>query len=403
MSNAKSVEKFFDLEAAGPDESESEDENGIAAFLASQNSEFSSTDVVRKNVPRKRRIIEEDSDDELQVEVEPIPSQDTVLDEDVIVPAPGPDDGVSRGPTPIDKRSRGWCFTLNNYTDRDERMLADFFNNNPKCDYLVYGREVGEQGTPHIQGYLYCEHARSGSAIRHAIGDRGHWEAAKGSPAQNRAYCTKQCTPANPVVEFGRLPQQGKGKPLNTLVKDRLDGVTLQDYIRDGRIDDLATFIRHHRGYDRLGQEIATHRCPRSDKVTVYWCYGPTGSGKSLWAYDTFPGAYYHPQHGRWFEGYRGEGVVIFDDFRPQNDIPFHWLLSVCDPYPLVVPIKGSSAKLQAHTIVFTSPERPENTFVLNEDVGQLLRRIGPNVKKFGDASHQENVAAQLSTNVFGN
>lgn len=47
----------------------------------------------------------------------------------------------------------GYCFTLNNYTPANEVTLQGAIG---QCgiSYLSYGREVGEQGTPHLQGYL---------------------------------------------------------------------------------------------------------------------------------------------------------------------------------------------------------------------------------------------------------
>ena len=52
----------------------------------------------------------------------------------------------------MDNRSRGWCFTLNNYNEEEEvRALAL----PEEVSYGVVGKEVGESGTPHFQGYLY--------------------------------------------------------------------------------------------------------------------------------------------------------------------------------------------------------------------------------------------------------
>lgn len=36
-----------------------------------------------------------------------------------------------------------WCFTVNNYTVLDDQTLQDM-----PYKYLIYGREVGEEGTP---------------------------------------------------------------------------------------------------------------------------------------------------------------------------------------------------------------------------------------------------------------
>ena len=48
-------------------------------------------------------------------------------------------------------RSRNYCFTINNYSTEDLEHLA--CNVSDICNYLICGFEVGEKGTPHIQGY----------------------------------------------------------------------------------------------------------------------------------------------------------------------------------------------------------------------------------------------------------
>lgn len=53
-----------------------------------------------------------------------------------------------------DNRRCAYCFTWNNYTDEDIRKLC-MFTEEPKLKYLTYGMEVGESGTPHLQGFMY--------------------------------------------------------------------------------------------------------------------------------------------------------------------------------------------------------------------------------------------------------
>ena len=49
--------------------------------------------------------------------------------------------------------AKHWCLTINNYTPVDEAI----FNNPPPFKYAVYGREKGENGTPHLQAFVNVE------------------------------------------------------------------------------------------------------------------------------------------------------------------------------------------------------------------------------------------------------
>jgi len=90
--------------------------------------------------------------------------------------------------SPISRiRSRRWCFTLNNYTNEEYDNIMSQMSHH---SYII-GKEVGEQGTPHLQGYLECKNQVDFNVIK-KINNRLHIEKAKGDKKQNIAYCSKE-------------------------------------------------------------------------------------------------------------------------------------------------------------------------------------------------------------------
>lgn len=85
-------------------------------------------------------------------------------------------------------RGRGWCFTLNNYSDEEYENIVQYGHNN--TEKFIVGKEVGAKGTPHLQGYMYFKHPQQFKRIK-SINERAHWEKAKGNVDQNFKYCSK--------------------------------------------------------------------------------------------------------------------------------------------------------------------------------------------------------------------
>jgi len=84
-------------------------------------------------------------------------------------------------------RSRRWCFTLNNYTEVDLSQCLTRFH---EAQYAI-GKEVGESGTPHLQGYLEFKFQKDFKWLQEQI-PGAHIEKAKGKRDVNYAYCTKE-------------------------------------------------------------------------------------------------------------------------------------------------------------------------------------------------------------------
>lgn len=116
-----------------------------------------------------------------------------------------------------------WCFTLNNYDETELDTLRTSLSNEQKVRYAVFGKEKGEGGTPHLQGFVSLKKLSRLKAAKAVVSDRAHLEICKGSPEQNFKYCTKD----GEFEEFGNRKAPGK----------RNDLTSFQDAVKSGILD----------------------------------------------------------------------------------------------------------------------------------------------------------------------
>jgi len=83
-------------------------------------------------------------------------------------------------------RSRRWSFTLNNYTEEEITHITHY-NDHMWC----VGVEVGENGTPHLQGYIEIPNGKTLKTMKKIIGNRAHLEPAIKHKEANLIYCRK--------------------------------------------------------------------------------------------------------------------------------------------------------------------------------------------------------------------
>jgi len=261
--------------------------------------------------------------------------------------------------------ARNYLFTLNNYTTDELVQLSELPS---YAKYLIFGKEVGESGTPHLQGYLQLSSRRTLSWLKANFNGRAHFEVARGSPESNIDYCSKD----GDLFEFGQRPAAAQGR--------RSDLTEVVEAINSGaRRGEIARrfpnhFVRYHRGFTEL---INLQESARRWEVQVNVYFGATGTGKTKKAWEeASESAYVHPG-GRWFDGYEGEEHVIFDDFGG-SEFKITYLLKLLDRYPMRVPIKGGFVQWKPKKIWITSNYAPEEWFpnAKEEHVNALLRRI---------------------------
>lgn len=97
-------------------------------------------------------------------------------------------------------QAKHWQFTLNNYNDDDEQALRSFAET-PDVDYVIYGKEVGDSGTPHLQGHVSFNKRTRFNKVKECLPDGAHIEMVR-LLWKHIEYCRKDGN----FVEYGTPP-----------------------------------------------------------------------------------------------------------------------------------------------------------------------------------------------------
>lgn len=104
--------------------------------------------------------------------------------------------------------AKNWCFTINNYSEDELELMDDLSQRIPsEISYLIIGKETGENGTPHIQGFIQLVKKQRLGQVRNLLGGRAHCEimAQNSTPWAASTYCKKE----EDFQEWGTLQNRG--------------------------------------------------------------------------------------------------------------------------------------------------------------------------------------------------
>jgi len=286
--------------------------------------------------------------------------------------------------TPYNRPSRAgttlrrFVFTLPNWTQEEYKKISEM-----ECTWMVIGKETcPTTGTLHLQGACILGIQMSFTRVKTLIGSRAHIESMRGKPEDSLAYCSKE--DSAPFVK-GILPIPGKRSDIKDSVERIIGGESLRDLALDGEGGGAVSIVKWHKGLTILRSLVQP---PRSSPPKVFWLFGPTGTGKTRCAFQSGiqlsgigdTGIWISSGGLRWFDGYDGQPVVIFDDFRTK-DVKFAFLLRLLDRYPMAVEFKGGFVNWIPKFIFITAPSTPDDIFATRlhykpEDMQQLHRRL---------------------------
>lgn len=245
-------------------------------------------------------------------------------------------------------RARGYCFTINNYTDDDFQKCTELL---ASATYGVFGLETGKSGTPHIQGYGYWKNKISFNTLQQYFGN-AHIEEARGTPEDNRKYCTKD----GEFIEHGIIPEQGKRHDIHAFRDAILDGASEEELIMEYPL----MMAKYDRFYQRCRNILLKKIAKEMIVPEVTVISGETGTGKTHMVYsgnevdDVYKMEVGDGSSGSIFwDGYNGESVILIDDFH--NNFKLDYMLRLLDKYPMKLNTKGNHTWKCAKKIYITS------------------------------------------------
>lgn len=214
-----------------------------------------------------------------------------------------PRQGTSRAEYPVKR----WCFTVNN-PPADELHHVKEVITAETVTFTVVGREVGESGTPHLQGFVNLKTKRRLSTMKKWLSPRAHFEAAKGTDVQNDDYCSKEGD------IYLRICEPSRERSRSDLSKAIDVAKTSSGSLRLVVEACPLTFVRYGRGlrdYINVMQFVK----PYDFKMSVMVLVGDPGCGKSRYVADVCKDqcTYYKPR-GPWWDGYNAHPNVVIDD-----------------------------------------------------------------------------------------
>jgi hypothetical protein len=242
--------------------------------------------------------------------------------------------GLGNTATSPMSQSKRWVFTLNN----PGTVIPNFTN----VRYGIYGRETGESGTPHLQGFVVFRTNQRLGALRDWL-PGAHFEKARGTSREASEYCKKD----GDYAEEGICPEDCK-RQCTERWKEAIASA------RAGTIEETHPdiYVRYNGFCLREAARFRQHTA--LDDVCGLWIQGPSGAGKSYWVRQFGP--LFDKQISNWWCGYMHEPIVLIDDVTPDNaKFIASNLLRWCDRYPCNVQVKGGAMQVRPKLVCVTS------------------------------------------------
>lgn len=226
--------------------------------------------------------------------------------------------------------------------------------------YWCLSDEIGHDGTYHTHIYVAFSSTVRFTTVKQKF-EGGHFEMCRGTSMDNKIYVFKEGKYLNDAKgdtnlretheEFGEMPIERAGS--------RNDLKDLYDMIKGGSsnfeiIESDPTYMLQIERLEKIRQTIKEEQFKNTFRqLEVNYIFGETGSGKTrsimekygytnvyrVTSYDHFP-----------FDNYKGEDVILFEEFR--SSLKITDMLNYLDGYPVVLPARYGN-RIACYTKVY--------------------------------------------------
>ena len=265
--------------------------------------------------------------------------------------------------------SRKYLLTINNPLDhgfsheRIKANLSDFSG----LVYWCLCDEIGEQGTPHTHVYVVFKNSVMFDTM-HKKFYGAHIDKANGTNQENRDYVRKEGKWADDAKHETNKPEtfeeSGELPPDKTKAQSQAEEIV--QMIRDG-MSNAEILEACPSAYSKLAYIEQTRQTLLQEQhkdawrnVDVTYLWGDTGAGKTRSVMEKYGYSkvyrvtdYSHP-----FDSYKGQDVIVFEEFR--SSIKVQDMLLYLDGYPLELPCRYAN-KVACYTKVYLITNIPLN------------------------------------------
>lgn len=229
----------------------------------------------------------------------------------------------------------------------------------PSCEYWCMCDEIGEHGTLHTHLYTSFTNAVMFSTMQRRFYG-AHIEIVKGTHRENRDYVRKEgkwldskkaeTNLPETFEESGELPEEPdrRVKQSEAILAMVEAGASDSEIMRA-----YPSAMNHLKNIEQARQTLLEEKYGvdwRTVEVTYIW--GETGVGKTRSVVEKYGYKnvfrvtnYTHP-----FDGYKGQDVILFDEFR--SSLKFSDMLAYIDGHPVMLPCRYAD-KVACYTKVY--------------------------------------------------